>query len=76
MHVRDGMKEFKGSRMGMPTKGAMVQPSQQHVAPFVKGVEWGGDGHERFKNSPGSSSPFSATLRYIEKKIMCFTNKR
>ena len=24
----------------MLTTGVMVQPSQQHVAPFVKGVEW------------------------------------
>ena len=35
----------------MPTTWAMVQPSQQHVAPFVKGVEWEGGGHERFKNN-------------------------
>ena len=26
--------------MGMPTTGVMVQPSQQHVAPCVKVVEW------------------------------------
>ena len=29
--------------------GGMVQPSQQHVAPCVKGVEWGLS--ERFENS-------------------------
>ena len=31
------MGEFEGKRRGM------VQPSQQHVAPCVKGVEWGLD---------------------------------
>ena len=25
----------------MVTTGEMVQPSQQHVAPCVKGIEWG-----------------------------------
>ena len=29
------MEEFEGSRQGI------VQPSQQHVAPSVKGVKWG-----------------------------------
>ena len=31
------MEEFEGSA----DYGGMVQPSQQHLAPCVKGVEWG-----------------------------------
>ena len=32
---RGSREELKGRRTGM------VQPDQQHVAPFVNGVEWG-----------------------------------
>ena len=33
--VKGTMKEFEGRRRGM------IQPSQQHVAPCVEGIEWG-----------------------------------
>ena len=70
MHVkrrRGSMKEFEGSRRGMTTTGAMVSPIQQHVAPFVKGLEWGGDEHERIMPpSPASRGLFSTKLRYIK----------
>ena len=32
-----------GDEAGNADYGGMVQPSQQHVAPCVKGVEWGLD---------------------------------
>ena len=34
------MEEFKGEEWNAHY-GGMVQPSQQHVAPCVKGIEWG-----------------------------------
>ena len=52
MHVREGergrgeggvWRNFSGG-------GGMVQPSQQHVAPCVKGVQGRGEG-ERFENA-------------------------
>ena len=44
VHVREGrrcgsVEEFEG----ISATGVMVQPSQQHVAACVKGVEWDGD---------------------------------
>ena len=41
--VNEGsMEKFEGKTTdGNADYGVMVQPSQQHVAPYVKGVEWG-----------------------------------
>ena len=46
MHVRKGRRggSCRGSKEEFERNvdyGGMVQPSQQHVAPCVKGVEWG-----------------------------------
>ena len=35
----EGMREDEGNAH----YGGMVQPSQQRVAPWLNGVEWGGD---------------------------------
>ena len=39
--VKGNMKEFGGEKEGNADYGAMVQPSQQHIAPCMKVVEWG-----------------------------------
>ena len=39
--VKGSIEEFEGRRRGNADHMGMVQPSQQHVAPCVKGVEWG-----------------------------------
>ena len=40
--VKGSMEEFVGNRKrGMLTARGMVQPSLQHAAPCVEGVEWG-----------------------------------
>ena len=49
MHVREGGEEefmgehgrMWGEEEGNVDYGGMVQPNQEHVAPCVKGVEWG-----------------------------------
>ena len=35
------MEEFEGGGEGIADYGGMIQPSQQHVAPCLKMVEWG-----------------------------------
>ena len=35
------MEEIEGRRRGMLSAGRMMQSSQQHVAPCVKGIRWG-----------------------------------
>ena len=45
--VKGEYKRIWGEEEGNADYGGMVQPSQQHVAPCVKGV-WVGIGHERF----------------------------
>ena len=35
------MANYREGEKGKADYGGMVQPSQKHVAPYVKGVEWG-----------------------------------
>ena len=40
-----------GEEEGNANYEVLVQPSQQHVVPFVKEVDEGADGHERFEKN-------------------------